>query len=99
MEKVIQLLENTEVQNILQENSELIESAYGDLGVWYTAMNNFILENIEEFLGETLEETAKNIYTFSTFGTKQFLCEVSQFYGKQIHQVEVLKEAAKHEFV
>lgn len=98
MQKIIELLENTENQNILAENKELVNYAIQDLSKFYTYMNKYINENIEEFLEENLEETSKSIYTFATFATKQFLCEVSNYYGKQMHTNQVLKEAARNEF-
>lgn len=98
MNKLVSLLEDAGVQTMLQENSVLVESAMNDLTIWYGYLNNYISENIEEFLESNLEETMKSIYTFSTFSTKQFLCEMSQYYGNQMWQSQVLKEAARTEF-
>ena len=98
MNKIVSLLENAETQSILQENQPLVEQAVKDLGNWYTFLNNYVSENIEEFLESDLTETSKSIYTFSTFATKQYLCELSSYYGKQMHTAQVLKESAKNEF-
>jgi len=99
MSKVQALLENEEIINVLNENQVLVEAAVSELDGWYQQMTDFVLEHIEEFLDENIEETAKNVYTFSTFATSQYLSEISHRYGAQMHQSEVLKEAAKHEFV
>lgn len=98
MKKVISLLESAETQSLLQENSVLVEQATNDLGAFYGVLNNYIAEHLEEFLESDLQETNKSIYTFATFATKQFLCELSSYYGKQIHNAQVLKESVKNEF-
>lgn len=99
MKHVQALLESADTQNILTENAALVEDASTAMMYFYGAMQNYIQENIVEFLDENLEETAKNIYTFSTYATKQMLTEVATVYGRQIQQKEVLKEAARTEFV
>lgn len=99
MKKVIALLENTETRNLLQENQVLVETATNELGYWYNYLAQYVTENIEEFLDASLEETAKNIYTFSSFATKQMITELSSCFGKQLHSAQVLKEAARTEFM
>jgi len=99
MRRVHALLENSATRNMLHENRGLVMEASNDLCKFYNVMQNYIAENIVEFLDESLEETSKNIYTFSTFATKQFLNEIAAIYGGHIHKTEVLKEAAKTEFV
>ena len=42
MQKIIELLENTENQNILAENKELVNYAIQDLSKFYTYMNIYI---------------------------------------------------------
>lgn len=98
MNKVISLLESTETQSLLQENTVLVEQAVNDLGNFYGFLNNYMAEHMEEFLESDLTETNKSIYTFAAFATKQFLCELSSYYGKQIHNAQVLRESAKNEF-
>ena len=99
MEKLYALMESAETKALLQENKELVVEATKVMNDFYGILQNYIAENLVEFLDENLEETAKNIYTFSTYATKQMLNEVSAVYGKQMHQAEVLKEAARNEFV
>lgn len=99
MRKLYALMESAQTRSLLQENKELVIEAADVINRFYGIMQNYIAENLVEFLDENLEETAKNIYTFSTYATKQMLNEISAVYGKQVHQAEVLKEAAKTEFV
>lgn len=99
MQKIKALLENTETQTMLEENKEVVNEATQVMGQFLNILNNYISENLVEFLDENLEETARNIYTFSTFATKQMLSETTAVYGRSVHQAEVLKEAAKTEFV
>jgi len=99
MSRVTTLMESAQTRAMLHENKGLVFEAAGATQAFYGLLQNYIAENLVEFLDENLEETAKNIYTFSTYATKQFLNEISASYGKQIHQAEVLKEAARTEFV
>ncbi len=99
MSRVTALMESAQTRAMLQENKDLVLEAAGATQTFYNILQNYIAENLVEFLDENLEETAKNIYTFSTYATKQFLNEVSAVYGKDIHQAQVLKEAARTEFV
>lgn len=99
MRKVQALMENAVTKQILAENADSINSATAAMNNFYGVLNNYITENISEFLDENLEETSKNIYTFSAYATKQMLTELSTIYGNQIHQQEVLREAARTEFV
>lgn len=99
MQYVQALLENAETQNILQENSELINEASNIMANFYGVLQNYVQNNIVEFLDENIEETSKNIYTFAAYATKQMLTELSNVYGNKIHQNEILKEAERTEFV
>ncbi len=99
MSRVTALMESAGTRAMLQENKDLVLEAAGATQQFYGVLQNYIAENLVEFLDENLEETAKNIYTFSTYATKQFLNEISAVYGRQVHQAEVLKEAARTEFV
>lgn len=73
MKHVQALFESAETQSILQENAALVEDATNAMANFYGVLQNYIQENIVEFLDETLEETAKNIYTFSAYATKQMV--------------------------
>ena len=99
MSRLTALMESAETRNMLHSNKGLVMEAAGLTQNFYGVLQNYIAENIVEFLDSNLEETAKNIYTFSTYATKQFLNEVAAVYGKQVHQSEILKEAARNEFV
>ena len=99
MSRITTLMESAQTRAMLQENKDLVFEAAGATQQFYGVLQNYIAENLVEFLDENLEETDKNIYTFSTYATKQFLNEVAAVYGKQIHQAQILKEAARTEFV
>ncbi len=99
MSRINTLLENESVVSMLEENTDLLEEANASFDDWYGVMVDFVMENIEDFLDENLEETSKNVYTFATFATSQYLSEVSHVYGQQLEEVEAIKEAAEHEFV
>lgn len=99
MERLTALMESAETKSLLRENKDIVLEAAGQAQAFYGILQNYIAENLTEFLDENLEETAKNIYTFSTYATRQFLNEISAVYGRQIHQAEILKEAERTEFV
>ena len=99
MSRVNALLENENVISMLEGNSELLEEANQAFDGWYDVMVNFVMENIEDFLDENLEETSKNVYTFATFATTQYLSEISHVYGQKLEEIEAIKEAQEHEFV
>ena len=65
MRNVKALLESAETQSLLQENVGLVQEASNALSNFYGVLNNYIAENLVEFLDENLEETAKNIYVRS----------------------------------
>jgi hypothetical protein len=99
MSRVKALLEDQELSSILSENEAILEQSTAEFNEWFEVMTTFVTENIEEFLDESLDETKKNVYTFATFATSQFLAETANRYGRQIYQSEVIKEAQEHEFV
>ena len=99
MSRVTALMESAQTRAMLHENKDLVLEAAGATQQFYGVLQNYIAENLTEFLDEDLEQTAKNIYTFSTYATKQFLNEIAASYGKRVHEAEILKEAASTEFV
>ena len=99
MSKIKALLENEETVKMLSEHEELLQEANASFDEFYDIMAKFVAENIEEFLDENLEETSKNVYTFATFATAQYLSELSTMYGKKMEELEEIREAREHEFV
>ncbi len=99
MSRLATLMESAQTRNLLHENKDLVFEASNLTGQFYGVLQNYIAENLVEFLDENLEETAKNIYTFSAYATKQYLNEIAAVYGGRLHQAQVLKEAARTEFV
>ena len=65
MEKLYALMESAETKALLQENKELVVEATKVMNDFYGILQNYIAENLVEFLDENLEETAKNIYVRS----------------------------------
>ena len=65
MKHVHALLESAGTRNILRQNRGLVLEASDAIAQFYNLMQNYIAENIVEFLDENLEETSKNIYVRS----------------------------------
>ena len=99
MSRVKALLEDTEVVSLLEDNQELIAEAGVEFEGWYDTLVNYISENIDEMLGDSLDDTMKNVRTFCSFSTSQFLAETSYLYGTKLHDAEILAEAEAHEFL
>lgn len=60
MSRVTALMESAQTRAMLRENKDLIFEATGATQQFYGALQNYIAENLTEFLDENLEETAKN---------------------------------------
>ncbi|MEM3452043.1 MAG: hypothetical protein QW835_00250 [Candidatus Hadarchaeum sp.] len=89
------MLESAEAQDILKENVDLLNEAVDSVDWFGGVLKNFIRENILEFIGETKEDTLKNIRVFSEIATAQFLAETSARLGEQLAAVLETEEDAK----
>jgi predicted house-cleaning noncanonical NTP pyrophosphatase (MazG superfamily) len=69
------LMENEETKLFVENNQELINEAVAATYDYGKTLKNFVLENIEEFIGQNLEETYKNIRLFSEVATMTFVNE------------------------
>lgn len=89
------------VNALLESDGSALVENYGDAVFEAMSLTNefqkdlklFILNNQEEFIGESVEETYKNMRTFAEVGTAQFVSEISNIYGGMI-QESIVTEAA-----
>lgn len=87
------LLESENIQEFMKEEAELLKEAEMVVAEFPNILKEFVLENPKEFMAESLEETRKNIRTFSEVATAQFICEVTSIYGTPTDEdYEALKE-------
>ena len=94
------LFESAEVQNAVSSVFPIMEEHIDyDMADWMYEMKNFVVNNLEDFVGLDLNETASNIYTFSAFATQQYLAEMSMLYGSQIEECQNMKIRQANEFL
>lgn len=93
------LLENGTVQEFSSKNEHLINEAEEQTNRFRAYLKEFVFNNPEEFVAETLEETYKNMRAFSEVATAQFLAEVSSYYGEQTQQVHAVSEGTINDYL
>ncbi|MFW6246968.1 MAG: hypothetical protein ACOC22_02200 [bacterium] len=86
------LLENDSVKEFATKNEEVIKEAEEKTNQFRAFLKEFVLNNPKEFLAESLNETKKNIRTFSEVATAQFLAEVSSYYSSKTESEEPVVE-------
>lgn len=74
-------VENTEVKAILSENEEIINEADQMVNDFKDVIKNFVLSNPDEFIGESIDITVKNIRVFSEVATAQYITEITNQVG------------------
>lgn len=69
------LLESEEMQAFVEKHEGLIQEAAEQTREFGKFLKAFVLEHFEEFVGQNLEETYKNIRLFSEVSTMTFINE------------------------
>ena len=69
------LLESEEMQGFVEKHEALITEAAEQTREFGKFLKSFVLEHFEEFVGQNLEETYKNIRLFSEVSTMTFINE------------------------
>ncbi len=77
------ILENEEVKGIISENGDVIDGATEFILEFKDILKNFVLSNPQEFIGENIEQTVKNIGVFTEVATAQYITEISDQAGKE----------------
>ena len=91
-ELIATLLENEEIQDVLSENEQIIEEAADSVHNFNKVLKSFVLANPEEFIGESLDETFKNIRVFAEVATSQYLTEMSELSSSNLEIPEPIEE-------
>ncbi len=99
MSKIDQLMESEEIQTVLSENVELIAEATESVHNFSKVLKAFTINNPTEFIGESLDETFKNIRVFSEVATAQYLAEVSDIAGNELHITEPVVETTIEDYL
>ncbi len=69
------LLESDEMQSFVEKHGDLISEAAEETREFGKVLKSFVIENFEEFVGDNLEETYKNVRLFSEVATMTYINE------------------------
>lgn len=97
-EKVNALLES-EGQELVEKHEDVIVEAMTLVNDFQKDIKAFILNNPEEFIGENVEETFKNMRVFAEVGTSQYITEISNLYGSVIQEQTVIADKGLQEYL
>lgn len=93
------LLESEDGKKYVEAHGELLQEADAALEDFRKVMKAFVLANTTEFLGETLDETKKNIKVFSEVATSQFITEITSICGQMTADQNVVAEQSINDYL
>ncbi len=96
--KINALFENEQVKEILTHNDNLIDQAVVDVESFRDVLKNFVVNHPEDFLGETLDETYKNIRLFTEVATAQYITEIVALYEEYL-DISLTPEGVINEYL
>ncbi len=82
--KINTLFENEQVKEILTRNENLVNQAAANVESFRNVLKDFVINHPEDFLGETLDETYKNIRLFTEVATAQYVTEITALYEEYL---------------
>jgi len=71
------IAQDEEMQNYMVENEEVLTLIDEESNMFGEKIKGFILAHPEEFLAESVDETKKNILTFTEMATVQYMKEMT----------------------
>ncbi len=98
LRRVNALLE-TEVPTFLENHGDILSEAMLATNNFQEDIKTSILKNPEEFIGENVEETYKNMRVFAEVATAQFISEISNLYNDVIQQEESIRDKGIAEYL
>ena len=93
------LMESDEMKTFVENNNVLIEEAVAATHDYGKTLKAFVMENFQEFVGATLEETYKNIRLFSEVATMTFITEAVHAQAGQVEDIEQISESGIQEYL
>lgn len=82
LKRVNALMESKEFREMFESNEELIQESAQHALNFAGVLKDFVINHPEEFIGEDLDVTYKNIRLFAEVATSQFLSEMSAMYSE-----------------
>lgn len=86
MFKRVNALLESEGSALVENHEDVIVEAMTLVNDFQKHLKAFIINNPEEFIGESVEETYKNMRVFAEVGTAQYITEISNLYGGVIQE-------------
>jgi len=96
-DRISELLESN--GHIIDNNGEMIVEATDLINDFRKDAKSFVLTHPEEFIGESVDDTYKNIRVFTEVATSQFVTEISNLYGNVINENEIIDEEGINEYL
>ena len=97
-QRVDALLES-EGNTLIEKHEGVIVEAMINVNNFQKDLKAFILNNPQEFIGENIEETYKNMRVFAEVGTAQYVAEISNLYGGVIQEQVVVEDQGIGEYL
>jgi len=97
-QRVNALLESEGTQ-LVEKHEDVIVEAMTLVNDFQKDLKVFILNNPEEFLGESIEETYKNMRVFAEVGTSQYVSEISNLYGELVQERTLTEDQGLAEYL
>lgn len=93
LSRVNAILESEGIE-IAEKHEELLSEAVSCVTDFQKDLKAFILDNPQEFIGENVEETYKNMRVFSEVAISQYMTEVTNICGEAINEQEIVETKA-----
>lgn len=84
MEKLKALVESEDFQTFIGEAGDMINGITGEVYGFSKVLKAFALNHPEEFMGENVEDTRKNLRVFAEVATAQYITEVCSINGSML---------------
>ena len=88
MSRLQALLEQEDTKVFLEKNQDAILEMGQDVHEFGEIIKEYVHTNSDEFLGQNLDETYKNIRIFSEFATAQYVTELVGVNGQELIESE-----------
>jgi hypothetical protein len=87
-------------EDVFTENEEVISEMIEDVNELPKYLKAFVLNNPTEFIGESIEETFKNVRLFSEISTAQYMTELSHIHAADdVEEDEVVEESKIEDYL
>ena len=85
MTKILEtIMENEQVQEMINEAEDLITEAAIEAAKFPKIVKSFILNHPEEFIGENIDDTRKNIRVFTEVATQEYFKAMSDVIAESV---------------